>query len=183
MVADLGLHIPSANEGVFAREFETLEELVPARISGRITRIVGLVAESHGLAAPIGAQCEIVDRRGQKLNAEVVGFREENAIVVPYGDIRGVAAGDRIFYRGDVPHVWVGSDLMGRVLDSSGEPIDADLVSRETRARGGTESRMPLHGRPVSPLDRQRIREPLGTGVRVIDALFRSEKSGKWERP
>ncbi len=155
----------------FRREAELLADIVPARISGRITRIVGLVAESLGLAAPIGAQCEIIDRRGESVPAEVVGFREENAIIVPYGDIRGVAAGDRIFYRGDVPRVWVGSELIGRVLDSTGRPIDVAGSNGRPRA-WRRERRMPIHGTAINPMQRQRIHSPLATGVRVVDGLF-----------
>ena len=162
---------------LFEKEREALAEVVPARISGRVTRIVGLVAESHGLAAPIGSQCEIVGRRGERLSAEVVGFREENTVVVPYGDIRGIAAGDRIYFRGDVPRVWVGRDLIGRVVNSSGELIDRDLSSRVAdEVEGIRERRMPVHGEPVNPMLRQRIREPLATGVRVIDTLFTTGK-------
>lgn len=160
---------------VFHREYEALGEFVAARISGRITRIVGLVAESHGLAAPIGSQCEIILRRGHSIPAEVVGFREENTIVVPYGDIRGVAAGDRIFYRGDVPRVWVGSDLVGRVVNSSGDPIDTSSWNTNFGGKSKSwrhEKRMPIHGTPINPMDRQRIDRPLPTGVRVIDGLF-----------
>lgn len=160
---------------VFQEEFEFLRDFVPARISGRITRVVGLIAESHGLAAPIGAQCEIVDRRGGSIPAEVVGFREENAIVVPCGDIRGVAPGDRIFFRGEVPRIWVGADLIGRVVNSRGEPIDtAASGSPDSRvlATAVREKRVPIHGSTINPLLRQRIDGPLATGVRVIDALF-----------
>ncbi len=161
---------------IFDRERSLLEELNVAGISGEITRVVGLVAESQGLAAPVGAQCEIQSRGGAVLAAEVVGFREECAIVVPYGDIRGIAAGDRIHYRGKVPRVNVGPHLIGRVLNSAGEPIDlpaAGAPPAALRREGGTPDRwVPIHGVPLNPLERQRIEKPLATGVRAIDGLF-----------
>ena len=167
--------------GIFDREEGVLRDVVPARISGRVTRVVGLIAESHGLSAPVGAQCEIVDRHGGRIDAEVVGFRDENTIVIPYGDIRGISAGDRIYYLGDVPKVWVGSDLIGRVLDSSGQPIDDVFLptasSEEDLASGPVtgshvRKRVPVHGTPVNPMARRRITEPLATGIRVVDGLF-----------
>jgi len=168
---------------IFEREIEILRDMTPAAICGEITRVVGLVAESQGLTAPVGSQCEIICRSGSRLAAEVVGFRQENAIVVPYGDIRGIAAGDRIFYRGDVPRVRVGPHLIGRVLDSAGMPIDRvalwDPDGRLARSAAGTpagspgaERMMPIHGVRMNPLERQRILKPLPTGVRTIDALF-----------
>ena len=158
---------------IFGRERGLLAELNPAGISGEITRVVGLVAESQGLAAPVGAQCEIRSRGGSALSAEVVGFREDCAVVVPYGDIRGIAAGDRIFYRGEVPRVQVGPHLSGRVLDSAGAPLDipgANAAVRREPAAAGRQ--VPIHGSPINPLERQRIHQPLATGVRAIDGLF-----------
>lgn len=168
---------------IFAREREILDGLKPAEISGEVSRLVGLAAESRGLKAPVGAQVEIHPRGGGVLAAEVVGFREEGAIVVPYGDLRGIAAGDRIVYRGKTPRVLAGRHLIGRVLDSSGAPIDAGsrelpggtapspLAPRPVPEAAGSRL-VPIHGVPLNPLSRQRILRPLPTGVRAVDGLF-----------
>lgn len=167
--------------GAFDREIAALPDIVPARISGRVTRVVGLIAESHGLSVPVGSQCEIVDRRGKRVMAEVVGFRDENTIVIPYGEIRGISAGDRIFYLGDVPRVWAGTDLVGRVLDSSGQPIDQTFLpssGRESKVESSSlfqkmvRKSVPIHGTPINPMLRRRIDSTMATGIRVIDGLF-----------
>jgi flagellum-specific ATP synthase len=172
---------------IFERERDLLHGLEAATISGEITRVVGLVAESRGLTVPVGSQCEIMTRSGSALAAEVVGFREESAIVVPYGDIRGIASGDRIYYRGDVPRVRVGPHLIGKVLDSAGNPGTVPSLSGEgrieyglgngSRAERGSfpdfpEASVPIHGTRLNPLQRQRIARPLPTGVRAIDGPF-----------
>ncbi len=171
-----------SDPGFFHREIEILGELLPAKIFGRITQVVGMIAESHGLAAPIGAQCEIIGRRGNRITAEVVGFREENAIIVPYGDIRGVAAGDRVYFCGDVPRIKATTDMIGRIFNSSGQPIDErysmPAERQNGRSGGGTahipraSRRMPIHGSSINPMHRRRIERPLPTGIRVIDGLF-----------
>lgn len=159
----------------FSHEIRALDEVIPARITGRISRVVGLVAESQGLPAPVGARCEILCRRGNSVPAEVVGFRDDTTVVVPYGDIRGIAAGDRILYVGDVPRVRAGVDLLGEVLDSTGEPLgDFALAGRKLKKSLpiASQAHMPLHGEPINPMRRRRIAEPLPTGIRVVDGLF-----------
>lgn len=136
-----------------------------AVIEGQVHRLLGLTAESRGLFAPIGGSCEIHCRGGQKLRAEVVGFRQEHAVVAPCGDIWGISAGDRIVYRGRKSSVLVGPGLIGRVVDSEGKPLDGG----PPLARG---VEVPLHRAPGNPLRRRRVDRPLVTGVRAIDALL-----------
>lgn len=136
-----------------------------AVIEGQVHRLLGLTAESRGLFAPIGGSCEIHCRGGQRLRAEVVGFRQEHAVVAPCGDIWGISAGDRIVYRGRKSSVLVGRGLIGRVVDSEGKPLDGGAPL----ARG---VEVPLHRSPGNPLRRRRVDRPLVTGVRAIDALL-----------
>jgi flagellum-specific ATP synthase/type III secretion protein N (ATPase) len=137
----------------------------PARIEGQVHRVLGLTAESRGLFAPVGGRCEILCKDGQRLAAEVVGFRQEHAIVAPFGDIRGIAAGDRIVYHGESASVRVGDGLIGRVIDSGGKLLDGG-----DEWSGGTP--VPLYRSPGNPLERRRVEKPLVTGVRAIDALL-----------
>ena len=155
------------------RAAEILRDLHTGEVSGEITRVVGLVAESHGLRAPVGAQCEIRTRAGASLACEVVGFRDDSAVVVPQGDIRGVGVGDRIFFRGEVPSIVVSDELIGRTLDSSGQPLELGALAGEAGSRGAApRAKVPIHGFHQNPLLRRRIREPLTTGVKAIDGLF-----------
>lgn len=141
-----------------------VEDVFPAVLEGQIHRVLGLTAESRGLFAPVGGSCQIHCRNGQRLEAEVVGFRQEHAIVAPYGDIRGIAAGDRIVYRGKRACVRVGPGLVGRVIDSEGAPLDG-------RPFTGSFVEVPLHSTPGNPLLRSQVERVLATGVRAIDGL------------
>jgi FliI/YscN family ATPase len=131
-----------------------------------VHRLLGAIAECHGLFAPVGARCEIVCRSGVRVPAEVVGFRDEHALVAPVADTRGIAAGDRVEYCGQVASVRVGDGLLGRVIDADGAAID----SREPRVPGGVE--VALAGRGENPLARQPVDRVLVTGIRAIDGLF-----------
>jgi len=143
-----------------------VEEAFPACILGRVQRLLGAIAECRGLFAPIGARCEIRCRGGERIPAEVVGFRDELALIAPASDMRGIAAGDPVEYRGRVASVRVGSDLLGRVVDADGRPLDGSSTPIFS------EREVPLYNRPISPLERQPVDRVLATGVRAIDAMF-----------
>ena len=96
---------------------------------------------------------------------EVVGFREDAALLMPLGELQGIRRGDDVVCRARVQRVPVGRGLLGRVIDSQGNPIDGG-------PRPSIERFNPLHERAPHPLERGRILEPLATGVRAIDALF-----------
>ncbi len=144
---------------------DVVDTTFPAVIEGQVHRVLGLTVESRGLFAPVGGQCEIDCRSGQRLAAEVVGFRQEHAIVAPYGDIRGISAGDRIVYRGKASTVRVGSGLIGHVIDAEGR-----LLEQGQRLTQGVD--VPLHRSPGNPLQGRQIERPLPTGVRAIDGLL-----------
>lgn len=142
-----------------------VEAAFPAVVEGQVHRVLGLTAESRGLFAPIGGACEIHAKGGRRIRAEVVGFREEHAIVAPYGDIRGIAAGDRIVYRGTTAGVRVGSGLIGHVIDCEGKLLDGGRA-------GALTAEAPLHRLPGNPLARKRVDRLFVTGVRAIDGLL-----------
>jgi len=144
---------------------ELLSDLEPARIRGRVRQAIGLVVQADGLALPVGAACDIRTAGGGVVPCEVVGFREEVTLLMPLEDLQGVRRGDEILCRAQVQRLPVGRALLGRVIDSLGHPIDGG--PRVTAERQG-----PLQARAPHPLGRERIREPLGTGVRAIDALL-----------
>jgi len=144
--------------------FETLSRLDTARVTGRVRRVAGLIAECEGLTAPVGAVCAIQPAAGEALRAEVVGFRDDATLLMPFGEVSGVRRGDDVVCLQLAPRVSVGDALLGRVIDAEGNPLDGapPPVTDESR---------PLFGRAPSPLDRDRIVEPLATGVRAIDAF------------
>ena len=150
----------------FSGALTRLRAVDPVRVSGRVTDVIGLVIEGNGPGLPIGGLCNIERRDGHGLvPAEVVGFRKNRILLMPLGDVSGIEPGSRIVVARERQYVPVGQAMLGRVLDGLGAPLDeggALLLDRQ----------IPLHGRPINPLERAPIREPLELGVRAIDALL-----------
>jgi FliI/YscN family ATPase len=147
------------------RHLQRIAGLEPAPIAGRVTRVSGLVVESTGPLASIGDVCEITVGDGHRLQAEVVGFRDGALVTVPLGDTAGIRPGDRIVARGASLRVPAGPALLGRIIDGLGHPIDGEgpLISPQMA---------PLRPRSLNPLDRDTVRQAIGSGVRVIDGLL-----------
>jgi flagellum-specific ATP synthase len=148
-----------------ARCAELLADVEPVRVRGRVRQAIGLVVQAEGLALPVGAACDIRIAGGSVVPCEVVGFRDDVTLLMPLGELQGVRRGDEVFCRSQVQRVPVGRGLLGRVIDSQGAPIDGGPPLSVERLN-------PLQARAPLPLDRERILEPLGTGVRAIDALL-----------
>lgn len=148
----------------FASELHSVNGCDPVRITGRICRVAGLIVEAEGVPLPVGSSCAIQCRMDQKrmLEAEVVGFHDGRTLLIPTGETAGISPGDRVIFEGEQPGVRVAPQLLGRILDGYGRPIDDKGPIRWCE-------RMPLEGRRVAPLARQRVEHPFSTGVRVID--------------
>lgn len=132
--------------------------------TGRVTQVRGAMIEACGPSAQIGEVCR-VERAGQPLRAEVVGFGAGHTLLMAYDELDGIAVGARIVASGAVAQVPVGEALLGRVVDAFGTPMD-DL-GPIVRA-----PRRPLQGRPPGVLQRPRLDTVLHTGVKVIDSLL-----------
>ncbi len=132
---------------------------------GTVCRVAGLIVESKGPAVPVGSLCHIESAdSGNSVLAEVVGFRENVIFLMPLGNIRGINPGSIVTSTGQQLSVSVGDQLLGRVVDGLGRPIDNKGPLITTKHR-------PLNADPPRTLERQRIVEPLYTGIRAIDAL------------
>jgi flagellum-specific ATP synthase len=130
---------------------------------GKVTQVVGLVIESAGPAVSIGRLCHIENREsGDTMKAEVVGFRDNRILLMPYGPISGITPGAIVTSTSDQLRISVGPELIGRVLGGLGQPIDdkGPLVCRTTRS---------IVGKIIPAMQRRRIEEPLYTGIKVID--------------
>lgn len=147
------------------RYFARLERGQPWRWRGQVLESVGQTIESSGPLASVGECCEITDQFGNLHLSEVIGFRGSNVLSMPVETTEGIRFGDPVAAQGIHPEIEVGPALMGRVLNALGEPIDDDRPPAVSLS-------MPLDGRVRSPLDRAPIRVPLGTGIRVLDALL-----------
>jgi FliI/YscN family ATPase len=137
------------------------------RREGRVVRGIGLTVEAVGLDLEIGDLCHIFPTYSEegRLAAEVIGFRDERSILIPLAELRGVRHGSRVVRAPEALRIPIGRELLGRVVDGLGRPIDGrgPLACRE-RAR--------LDRPPPHPLSRQPIREVMPTGVRAIDAAL-----------
>jgi len=148
------------------RYADTLREMDPVRVNGKVIQIIGLTVESEGPDASIGDVCSIHPMKGGKpVLAEVVGFRDNRVLLMPLGDLHSVGPGCDVVATGNPLTVQVGSELLGKVLDGLGRPLDGSRLS----------VRMPhysTNNTPGNPLNRPRVTTPLGVGVRAIDGLL-----------
>ena len=143
-----------------------LEQVTPVEVQGKVTQVIGLVVEASGPACRLGAVCDIHTReRRPPLAAEVMGFRENRVLLMPLEEIRGIAPGCRVVARQQRASVRVGSELLGRVVDGLGLPIDG-------KGPVGGDTDYPLYAAALNPMSRRRIHEPLDLGIRAIDGLL-----------
>jgi flagellum-specific ATP synthase len=135
------------------------------RWRGRVTRVTGNLVESAGPFCSVGEACEILDSGGKAVPGEIVGFRGSSVLSMPLETPQGIRFGDEIVALGTRPSLRVGPEILGRVIDARGLPLDAQGDFRATRTIP-VESLVPL------PLSRVPIDEPLATGVRAVDSLI-----------
>jgi len=138
---------------------------IKPEVSGRLTRMVGLTLEAEGCAMVVGDRCLIKTQSGQSVEAEVVGFNGDRTFLMPLTNIEGVKSGDRVTPYSGAGLIPVGKNLLGRVLNGAGQPIDGRGALNADRHIG-------FHGEMINPLDRTPIREPLDVGIRAINSLF-----------
>ncbi len=144
-----------------------LDEMDTVPLNGRVSRVVGLLIEGHGPGATVGSQCWIYPKElgSSPVLAEVVGFRGREVLFMPYGETRGIGPGCRIISCNAPAACRVGEELLGRVVDGLGEPLDG---------KGPIFSKTwyPLYSQAPHPLRRARIKEPLDLGIRAINGLL-----------
>lgn len=133
---------------------------------GNITKVTGLTIESNGPIASIGELCHIYPHnKAESIAGEVVGFKDDNVLLMPLGDMEGIASGSRVIASGKTLKVFVGEELIGRVLDGLGNPIDGKGPIR-------TQKTYEVSNTPPNPLERKVIAEPLSLGVKAIDGML-----------
>ncbi len=166
---------------MLAEQIAILEHATPLEVRGRVSQVKGLTIYVADLPVPVGSMVYVERRLGQGLAlvGEVVGFDEDQTIVMPLGTTSGVRRGDRVVAEQYAQTVRVGWSMLGRVLDGLGRPIDGQGPVVDTVPRA-------LWPDPVDPLDRPLIDTPLATGVRAIDALLtvgRGQRVGVFAAP
>src|SRR5215471_17947908 len=135
------------------------------KVHGSLVRTIGLVMEARGIHVAIGERCFVESESGRLVSAEVVGFDSGRVFLMAEGHGDGLSPGARVIPAGRTMEVPVGPDLLGRVIDGSGQPIDGKGHIR-------CVDRVPLFGIAVNPMQRALVEEPLDVGVRAINGLF-----------
>ncbi len=145
---------------------QKLEKIDPLRSIGRVTRSVGLVVESQGPAVSVGDLCYLASANNSRdAMMEVIGFRDEQVLLMPLRQMPPVRAGDTVIAAGVNAEIGVGEELLGRTINALGQPLDhlGKIKTNET---------YPLERSTTNPLNREKIDAPLETGVRVIDGML-----------
>jgi flagellum-specific ATP synthase len=154
---------------------QLLDAISPLAVHGRIAEAVGIVIEGYGQVTSIGELCDITRNDGTgTVQAEVVGFRGERALLMPLGEMRGIGPGSHLIMQGRQASAQVGPGLLGRVLDGLGAPLDG-------KGPIAAQAEYPLYAPAPNPMQRQRIAKPLDLGIRAINGLLtcgRGQKVG-----
>lgn len=134
--------------------------------TGKVTRVVGLTIESDGPEANIGELCRIQStKQDEEVYAEVVGFKDNKVLLMPFGHMRGIGPGSSVTSEGKTLSVKVGAGLIGRILDGLGRPMDG-------KGTVEYEGEYSVENTPPNPLLRKRIQKPMPLGIKAIDGLL-----------
>ena len=162
----------------FANMTEAAQYAQTIELSGTVAEVRGLSLLVADLPLPVGATVRVICRR-QQVDGQVVGFDDEKTIVMLIGSTDGIKRGDRVVGQQWTAMARVGQQMLGRVVDGLGRPIDGKGPIRDTVVR-------PLEAEPVDPMQRVPIDRPLGTGVRAIDTMLtvgRGQRLGVFSGP
>jgi flagellum-specific ATP synthase len=143
---------------------EKIRETRTLYYKGVVSEIIGLVIQANGPKAGIG-EIVLIEQGDDSLPAEVVGFRENKTLLMPLGSMNGITPGSTIIASGETFKVRVGPQIIGRILNGLGEPIDE-------KGKLVWETEYPLDNGSPHPLMRKRIKEPLPLGIKTIDGLL-----------
>ena len=149
----------------FERFHSALREVNLLNCQGFVVRVSGLTVESTGPMVGLGELCGISIRDGRRVLAEVVGFQKDRLILLPLEHIEGISPGDAVTARTTPRYITLSDDVLGRVLNGLGEPIDnkGQLTGVDKKA---------LDANSPPPLSREKITEPLALGIRSIDGML-----------
>ncbi len=143
-----------------------LRSNVPVEIRGKVVQVVGTIIKAVVPGVKIGEICTLRNPWDSwEMKAEVVGFDKDAALLTPLGDIQGVSSSTEVLPSGSVHMVPVGPDLLGRVLDGLGNPMDGGPPL-------APETYYPVYADPPNPMKRRIIDKPVPLGLRVLDGLL-----------
>ncbi|WP_461205739.1 flagellar protein export ATPase FliI [Clostridium sp. DL1XJH146] len=131
---------------------------------GKVKEVIGLTIQVEGLKSFVGEVCQIILNKNEIIEAEVVGFKGNTALLMPLGNLRGVNSGALVRPTGKSLCVKVGPELLGKILDGLGNVIDGEKLNLKDEYN--------IYNAPPNPLKRKRIKEIMPTGVKAIDGLL-----------
>ncbi len=131
---------------------------------GIVKKVIGLTVEVEGIKSFVGEVCTIYNEKNTAIPCEVVGFKHDNVILMPLGELIGIAPGCRVVPEGKPLSIKCSDELFGKVLDGIGNPLEGEL------SLGGTL--YSLDTEPPDPLKRRRIKNVIPTGIRAIDGFI-----------
>jgi len=155
----------SALKKFFLAMAESVEKNPSVVLAGTVIRVSGMKMEAAGLSVPLNTLCEIRVSEAKSVGAEVIGFSDQITYLMAAEHIDGIRQGALVVPSPISRHAKVGMELLGRVIDAAGNPIDGrgDIVVSDY---------YPLVSKPTNPLARKKISAPLDVGIRTINALF-----------
>jgi len=147
----------------FEKEIQAVKSWSGLSPSGVVTQIIGLLIESNGPSVHLGELCHIINKQGVAVPCEVVGFKDNQVLLMSLGEMTHIAPGSEVYPMRKIPLVGVAQNMCGRVLDALGNPIDGKGPIK-------AEKYYPVMAAPPHPLKRKLITEILSTGIKAIDA-------------
>lgn len=150
----------------YDKYIQAIERADLVKVIGKVVQVVGLIIEAQVGGVSVGDLCTIrLEKDGRNAFAEVVGFRENRVLLMPLGSTAGISPGSQVVAAGRPLMVRVGPDILGRVLNGLGQPVDS-----KGPIMGETD--YPLDADPPDPVKRPRITEVMKVGIRAIDGML-----------
>ncbi len=144
---------------------QALQTCRTVQLTGSVLKVAGMIAEANGPRLSVGSICSIEELHGHTIKAEVIGFNENNIILMPFGDMGGIRPGSKTLAVSDTPDVPVGAAYLGRVVDGLGHPMD-------DKGEIPVEKYYPVYGNVLNPMKRKILHEVLDVGVSAINAMI-----------
>jgi flagellum-specific ATP synthase len=163
----------------FDAQIDVVRTAMPFRVVGQVQGISGLTIEATELPLPIGSLCRISSFGAQSSIAEVIGFKHGRTLLMPLSQLAGVSAGDRVENIASAPRVGCSRELLGRIINGYGQPIDGKGPLHMCQSRR-------IDGRGLAPLKRINIDHPIATSIRSVDGLHtcgRGQRMGIFSGP
>jgi flagellum-specific ATP synthase len=163
----------------FDAQIDVVRTAMPFRIVGQVQGISGLTIEAAELPLPVGSLCRISSFGAQSSIAEVIGFKHGRTLLMPLSQLAGVSAGDKVENIASAPRVGCSRELLGRIINGYGQPIDGKGPLHMCQSRR-------IDGRGLPPLKRVNIDQPIATSIRSVDGLHtcgRGQRMGIFSGP